>query len=202
MHPRSAALAFPSGPDHSPDGRAFLEIQHSIDEGLGKHQNHNNPNSSKGKLPKQCLFFFFSFATPIEYGSSQARESNPSCSCNLCHSCSNAASLTQCITTGTPSSPYLKWTENVQKERKGKKSNHPGLDTGLVSHSLPDKREHIAGNVQQEALVSDRHLCQYVGLIGRVPRGTDLSQPPKSRTAPRQIKFPRLNLIFPINRLN
>ena len=61
MHPRSAALAFPSGPDHSPDGRAFLEIQHSIDEGLGKHQNHNNPNSSKGKLPKQCLFFFFFF---------------------------------------------------------------------------------------------------------------------------------------------
>lgn len=48
MHPRSTALAFPSGPDHVPGSRAFLETQHSTDEGLRKHKKQNNQNSNKG----------------------------------------------------------------------------------------------------------------------------------------------------------
>ena len=41
-------------------------------------------------------------AAPVTYGRIQGQGSNPSHTCNLCHSCGNAGSLTHCYTEGTP----------------------------------------------------------------------------------------------------
>ena len=46
------------------------------------------------------LFLFFSFLAPLQQMEFPGQESKPSCSCNLCHSCSNAGSLTHCARPG------------------------------------------------------------------------------------------------------
>ena len=50
-------------------------------------------------------FLPFLMATPTAYGYCRARGLNPSCSCNLHHSCGNEGSLALCTRTGIESAP-------------------------------------------------------------------------------------------------
>ena len=48
------------------------------------------------------FFFFFLFGLTLGIWKFPGQGSNLSCSCDLCHSCSNTGSLTYCATAGTP----------------------------------------------------------------------------------------------------
>ena len=54
------------------------------------------------RLDPNLFFFFFLFWCGPGVWKSSGQGWNPSWSCNLCHSCSNAGSLTHCTRAGTP----------------------------------------------------------------------------------------------------
>ena len=64
------------------------------------------PRSSAVKYKTHFFFFFFPFLScPCGIWKFPGQGSNPSQSCNLCHSCSNAWSLTHCVGPGIKEVP-------------------------------------------------------------------------------------------------
>ena len=62
----------------------------------GEIRNNYNPNHHINRR------FFLGGAASVAYGSSPDQGLNLSCSCDLCHNCGNAGSLTYCATAKTP----------------------------------------------------------------------------------------------------
>ena len=72
----------------------ILLLPHSNSVILGKNKLYTSqfPHEKINKFSQHHFFFFFLMATPAAYGISPGQGLNPSNSCNLRYSCSNAGS--------------------------------------------------------------------------------------------------------------
>ena len=76
---------------------------HVLESQLGRESQLRTPSANAAA----CSFFFFFFGCTHSMWKFPGQDLNPSRSCNLCHCCGNARSLTHCATVGTPQHPVL-----------------------------------------------------------------------------------------------
>ena len=95
-------------------------------------------------MQKYALIDFFFLATPAACGSSWGQRSNPSHSCDLCHSCGNPCSLTCCTTQELPFSRTFK--------ARGEPGTGHFRVTANPSHKEPDNLGSTRFHGSQELL--------------------------------------------------